>query len=247
MSAHPLNLPEDLPDAPELYRRIYQAIYKPLSRYHRLTVTGQENLPTEGEGGVIICPLHNGMLDASFVTLAAAARGRTVRWVGDDEIINNPVFGPLLEKIGVIPIAVHMGVSKDREQVKQVLTATADLLREGATVGVFPEGVIHPIFEKKGTYPFKTGIIRLAINSGAPIVPVWADGAQNIFPWLHSFSVNQVEYFLTLPLWPPARVTVRIGPPFHVSKKLGKNPTREQLTDEAQRLREAMEHLMGLR
>ncbi len=237
---------QSLDGAPELYRLMYKVLNTPLNLYHRLQTEGLDNLPEEGTGGVIVCPLHNGMFDAAFVSLAVARRGRPVRWVVDDEIMENPMFAPLIENVGAIAISSHKGRTKDPEAAAATIAELARMLKEeDITAGVFPEGEIPPFYKKPEPGEFKTGIIRLAIQSGAPIVPAWASGAQKIMPWLTSFIVDGAEIPLALPLWLPIGVTVHFGEPFHVDAAVAENPTREGLRAETERLRDAMQALVG--
>lgn len=73
-----------------------------------------------------------------------------------------PVVGRSLRLAGHIPVMAGRGRAAFDEAVA--------LLREGKTVGIFPEGALSPL--DGGLCPAHTGMARLALVSGAPIVPV---------------------------------------------------------------------------
>ncbi len=226
-------------DAPELYWRLLKVLAPPIRRMHRVKIIDHKKLPQFGKGGVIVAGIHNGPLDAALISVGAASQGRAVRWVAEDDLFKAPVIGGVLKELGCIPIASNRGKSTDPEQVKQAMAAAAAVLNAGGTVGIFPAGVIHPFFEGNSTFPFKTGVIRLAIETGVPIVPAWARGANAIFPWLSPVSIRDKKVYAALPVWTPVEVKVRFGKPFRVKKSLSMDSPHEELKAEAARLEQA--------
>lgn len=232
-------------EAPPLYKTILSIVEKPMKWFHRMETIGLENLPAKGKG-FVLAPRHNGIFDAAFVSIAIAEGGRGVRWITDDEIQNNPVFGPFLKGIGCIAISVHKGKAKDKEQIKQAMAEAREAMENGDVVGLFPEGEIRPFFEPPEPYPFRAGILRLALEAKVPIIPAWAEGAERVLPWVASTAVNEVEIFLVAPLWLPTQVKVHFGEPFVLNPKLTLDSSKEAFIDEADRLRDTMRNLMGL-
>lgn len=74
---------------------------------------------------------------------------------------NVPLFGPLIRKTGQIPV-VGLG-EKAIEEALQVL-------QRGGTVAIFPEGTYSP--REGGFQRPRTGVARLALRTGAPVVPL---------------------------------------------------------------------------
>ena len=70
-------------------------------------------------------------------------------------------LGQFLRQAGHIPVVDGKGRAAFDEAVK--------LLRVGRTVGIFPEGALSPL---EGVCPPHTGVARLALTTGAPIIPV---------------------------------------------------------------------------
>lgn len=229
--------------APEMYWKLFDAVSPALRKIHRVDIVNPENLPAAGEGGVILAAIHNGALDGIFITIAAAHRGRAVRFIGDEDICGAPVIGKAIRDAGVIPVASHKGIGTNPEQIRAALAEAADVITDGGTLGLFPEGVIRPFFDTRNSIPFKTGVIRLAIATGAPIIPVWAQGAGAIFPWLSPFTIKGKKFYGAIPLWTPSHIKVHFGEAFIARKDLSLDSPREELKAETARLQAAADFL----
>ena len=77
-----------------------------------------------------------------------------------------PGLGAFLRAAGHVPVVSGSG--------KAALDEGIRLLRAGRTVGIFPEGVLSPLDQlgRGGCYPPHTGVARLALATGAPVIPV---------------------------------------------------------------------------
>jgi 1-acyl-sn-glycerol-3-phosphate acyltransferase len=75
-----------------------------------------------------------------------------------------PGFGRYLRAAGHIPVIQNKG-HLAFEQARQLLQA-------GRTVGIFVEGTLSPLSDALGFHEARTGAVRLALSTGAPIVPV---------------------------------------------------------------------------
>ena len=88
-----------------------------------------------------------------------------------------PGLGAFLRAAGHVPVVSGSG--------KAALDEGIRLLRAGRTVGIFPEGVLSPLdqLDRGGCYAPHTGVARLALATGAPVIPVGIslDPAQIIF------------------------------------------------------------------
>jgi 1-acyl-sn-glycerol-3-phosphate acyltransferase len=76
-----------------------------------------------------------------------------------------PGLGAFLHAAGHVSVVSGGG--------KAALDEGIRLLRAGRTVGIFPEGVLSPLDQLgRGGYPPHTGVARLALATGAPVIPV---------------------------------------------------------------------------
>ncbi len=120
----------------------------------RLRVTGAERMPA---GPVIVVANHESLLDPIF--LGAAFR-RPLRFVTKEELYVRPV-GWLLESLGGIRIERGRGDLAALARAEQAL-------RAGQVVMLFPQGTTVA----RGERPWLRGAARLALATGAPILPV---------------------------------------------------------------------------
>jgi len=72
-----------------------------------------------------------------------------------------PMFGSFLRRIGHIPVVAGRG--------RQAVAEGIARLAAGQTVGIFPEGRLSP---DGSLAPMRTGVARLALSSGAPVIPM---------------------------------------------------------------------------
>jgi 1-acyl-sn-glycerol-3-phosphate acyltransferase len=110
-------------------------------------------------GPKIIAANHPSTTDPFFV--AAMVRQQSFILI-NDLLFMVPVLGAYLRKSGHIPVQVGRG--------QEAVDAALALLRQGRNVIIFPEGDLSPL--EGGFGSARTGIARLALASGAPVVPV---------------------------------------------------------------------------
>jgi 1-acyl-sn-glycerol-3-phosphate acyltransferase len=134
----------------------------------RLAAHGVDRVP--GTGPAIVVANHVSYLDPFAVGLAVRAAGRWPRYLAKRELFDNPVAGPVLRHLRHVPV--------DREGARgDALRAAEALLRAGELVVVFPEGTISTAFVP--TRP-RLGAARLALATGAPLVPAACWGGQRV-------------------------------------------------------------------
>ena len=136
--------------------------------YFRLARTGREHA-RHVKGGLIVAANHRSFLDP-FVIGASLPWSRPMNYVAKQELFRNPLQAWFLSRLGAFPI--RRGES-DLESME-----TARLIVErGGTVCIFPEGTRH----RRGTLGNpKRGVGRLALQTGAPIVPVAVIGTEEV-------------------------------------------------------------------
>ena len=89
--------------------------------------------------------------------------GRRVCFVAVDELFKHKFWGPVFKMFGCIPI------SKENVSV-QTFKKVENSLYRGHVVGVFPEGTVA---QDENMNAFKSGIVMMAVMSGADILPVY--------------------------------------------------------------------------
>ena len=176
---------------------------------HRLHIEGLDQIPAAG--AAILAANHVSPLDPIAVALAAARRGRTVRYVGAAEVFRIPVIGWGLRRLRQIPI--HRGRG-DRAAVEEAARVVAN----GALAGIFPEGRLGT---GEQLLPGRRGTARLSIAAGAPVIPIGVWGMQRRWP--------RGGMKLRLPLRPVAAVV--IGTPIEASGDLESADDLQRLTD----------------
>lgn len=117
----------------------------------------------------ILMSNHTSLMD--FVLYLTVFPARYIRFLMAEVLFRkNALFSWLLFKLG--------GIYVDRDTKNlSFLSESVKVLEEGGTVGVFPQGRL-PVNGKP--WPFKPGIVLIALKSGAPIVPVCTDGRYGI-------------------------------------------------------------------
>lgn len=145
---------------------LVKALIKPI---WRPTVSGLVNIPATGP--VILASNHQAAAETYFVPCMIT---REVHWLGKNGLFNGrglpgKFFAWLMASVNVIPV--------DRSgdgRANGALKAGIDVLEDGHLLGVFPEGTRSP---DGRLYKGKTGAVRLALATGAPIIPVAVLGA----------------------------------------------------------------------
>ena len=164
---------------------------------------GRQNFPKSG--GVILAPNHLSYADWPTIALFCDSYGHRYPVF----MIKSPVFdvkfiGHLLYKVGQLP------VYRGRGDAGLVLKQAEQALAAGACVVVYPEGTAS---RDPDLWPMagKTGAARLALTTGAPVVPIAHWGAQDILP----YGSKKPR------LWPRKTVRMAAGPPVDLSAYAG--------------------------
>jgi long-chain acyl-CoA synthetase len=155
-------------------------------------------------GPMLICPNHTSHLDAPSVRAALPAhlRDRCAIAAAADVWFDGHPVGPL---VALLQGALPFGRTTD---VRASLERVADLVNDGWTVIIFPEGTRS----RDGRLgPMRQGIGLLATDLGVPVVPVHIAGAWEILPPGARLPRRRRG----------ARVRVRFGAPLHVERAIG--------------------------
>jgi 1-acyl-sn-glycerol-3-phosphate acyltransferase len=168
----------------------------------RVEVQGIEHVPGTGAG--LVVANHSGVLPYDGLMINLAVRHehparRTCRMLALDMFALLPFLAPMLSRSGA--------VRANPENAER-------LLKKGELVGVFPEGVKgvgKPFKERYRLARFgRGGFVRIALRSGAPIIPCAVVGAEEIHPMVG--QANWVGKPLGLPYFPITPTFPLLGP-----------------------------------
>ncbi|MEX2204154.1 MAG: lysophospholipid acyltransferase family protein [Actinomycetota bacterium] len=139
----------------------------------RARVTGVEHVPMEGP--TIVASNHVSVLDGiALAVVIARHRRRMTRFLTAAEFFRKPLYAWALRLYRQIPI-------RRGEGDEGALDEAVRTVREGALAGIFPEGKVNPSPEgplQRG----RSGVARIALATGAPVVPVGIWGTQGRWP-----------------------------------------------------------------
>lgn len=135
--------------------------------YHDIRVQGAEHVPAAGPA--IIAANHPTYLDPAFLMVGIA---RPVRFMAWERPFRVPLLGTLLRAYGAIPVDM-------KRPGRASFEAAVRVLRAGEVFGIFPEGGRTKGGDQMN--PFKSGVARLALMTGAPIVPATILGGRRVW------------------------------------------------------------------
>jgi 1-acyl-sn-glycerol-3-phosphate acyltransferase len=127
-----------------------------LRRVYRITVDGGDHIPASG--ACILAANHESLADPFFLGVATT---RPIHYMAKAELWRNRILAFLMDAFGAFPVERGGGDSK-------ALGHGVDLLEKGAVLGIFPQGMATPRRKR----PYLRGAARLALATGAPLVPV---------------------------------------------------------------------------
>jgi len=140
----------------------------------RPKVKGLRNVP--GTGPVIIASNHLSFSDSIFMPLVVP---RKVTFLAKSEYFTSPGPKGLIKKLTFIALGQVPVDRSGGRRSEAALIAGLKVLAEGKCLGIYPEGTRSP---DGRLYKGRTGIARLAIESGAPIIPVAMFNTEKIQP-----------------------------------------------------------------
>ncbi len=153
--------------------RAFALMQRVLARaFFRVTASGAERVPRSGP--VLLTANHrNSLLDPMLLTVAAR---RPVRFLAKAPLFTDPKLGWMMRGAGCIP--VHRRQDEPGQDVAPenvaAFRAAIDALRQGAALGIFPEGRSH---DGPDLMPLRTGAARMALDATAagvrvPVLPL---------------------------------------------------------------------------
>ena len=201
-------------------------------RYWRVDLTGAEHLPEKGPCLLVanrsgLLP-YDGMMVTHAVERLRPAAGRP-RFFVADWLMTLPFAQPYLARLG--------GVRACRENAERLLAADRFVV-------VFPEGVKGAAKAFRDRYHLQRfgrgGVIRVALETGVPLIPIGIVGAEEAHPVLFKWTPpgGALPFIPITPTFPllgplgalplPAKWMIRIGAPVELSQ-LGPDAARDEL------------------
>ncbi len=189
------------------------AVVKPLSR---LLVKKDwrrgERIPRTG--GVIIATNHLSWADPVLLSHFLYNNGRWPVILAKSGLFRVPFLGRAVTGLLAIP------VERGSAEAAKSLRISAQRLSDGCAILFYPEGTCT---RDPDLWPMvgKTGAARLALESGAPVIPVAHWGAHELLP----YGEKKPRLF------PRKTFRVSVGPPVDLSKYAGKSPHADVLRE----------------
>lgn len=175
-----------------------KGILKPsLAAWFRWTIEGDERIPRKG--AAILAFNHIAFLDPFAAAYIVARTKRRPRFLAKSELFQDKRIAWILRGAGQIE------VKRKSREAPMALDHALDALDRGEIIVVFPEGTIT---EDPDLSPMeaKTGVARLALGSGVPVIPCALWGTANIWPKGYAKC-----------WWPPKQdILARVGEPLRV-------------------------------
>ena len=201
-------------------------VLRPLFRFlFRPVVSGAHHIPRSG--GALLASNHLSMCDSLFLPVMTRRR---VSFLAKKEYftgrgVKGRAKAAFVRGTGLIPIDRHNG-----DAAAAALAAGSRAIRRGVLLGVYPEGTRSP---DGRLYRGKTGVARMAFETGYPVIPVAMVGTDWVQP------IGRVLPRL-------ARVEIRIGPPLRPPPVAAEPDARRlQARDFTERVMAAIAALSG--
>lgn len=188
-------------------------ITPPLRLFTRPAWSGAQHVPPAG--GVILAANHISNADPLVLTdFVVHHLERTPRFLAKDSLFRG---GGVVARTlrGAAQIPVHRRTADASLALSDAVAA----LERGECIVIYPEGTVT---RDPDLWPMlaRTGVARLALLSGAPVVPVGQWGAQRIVDTSRTTRVR---------LLPPTPVSLVAGPPVDLTRYVGRDLTGEVL------------------
>lgn len=182
---------------------------------------GRENIPRTG--GAIVVANHISKIDPITFGHFVHGAGRVPHYLAKVELFEHRLLGRVFSGTDMIP--VYRGGQNARASVQ----AAAQAVRDGLCIIVYAEATIT---RDPHLWPMvgKTGAARIALETGAPVIPVAQWGAHRIL----------APYARKPSLFPRKTIHVRAGRPVQLDDLKGREQTPEVLAEATERIMAAI-------
>jgi 1-acyl-sn-glycerol-3-phosphate acyltransferase len=207
-----------------LYRVAELTVSPALRGYFKPQVTGQHNVPKTGPA--ILAANHLSAADEVFTPITA---GRQVLYFAKAEYftgtdLRGRLKAAMFREFGHVPVE-----RSDPRAAASTIDIGAELIAAGKALGIYPEGTRSP---DGRLHKFRTGVARLALRTGAPVIPVGLIGTDRV--------LIQGDW-----RWHRAAVEVRYGAPLYFSGRAEQERSARVLREVSETIRAAVQELSG--
>ncbi|GAB3675157.1 lysophospholipid acyltransferase family protein [Actinocorallia lasiicapitis] len=187
---------------------------------------GQAHIPKSG--GVILASNHISEADPFAVAHYVYKAGRYPVFLGKEAVFRIPFFGRVLGWVGLIP------VYRNTADAVRAFDGAIDGLKAGQCVIFYPEGTCTRDPE---LWPMvaKTGVARLALETGTPVIPIANWGAQELL----RYGASKVNLF------PRKVMNIAAGPPVDLSAYAGRELDADTLRAATEDIMRSIAALLG--
>ena len=203
------------------------AIVKPLLlAFTRHRWVDGEKLPAEG--GCVVAVNHISHVDPLTSAHLIYDHGRLPRYLAKNEVFKVPGVGTILRSARQIP------VYRMTTDASSAFSAAVTAVHDGECVVVYPEGTITrdpDLWPMRG----KSGAARIALSTGAPVIPVAQWGAHRVL----------APYAKRPKLFPRQTVEAKVGDPVDLDDLRGQPQTTEVLHEATERIMVAVTGLLA--
>ena len=185
-----------------------------------------EKIPAEG--GCILVANHISHLDPLTFAHFVYDNGRLPRYLAKAAVFDVPVVGAIVRGARQIP------VYRLTTDASKAFSAAVEAVDEGECVVVYPEGTIS---RDPDLWPMtgKTGAARIALSTGAPVVPIAQWGANDIL----------APYAKKARLLPRKTISMKAGDPVPLDDLRGRPQTPAVLREATDRIMDAVTLLLA--
>jgi 1-acyl-sn-glycerol-3-phosphate acyltransferase len=207
--------------------RLVWVLNEVLKRLSKRDWQGQQKVPRTG--GAVFVLNHISNLDPIVFGQYIAYAGRYPHYLGKASLFKIPVVGRIIRASGQIP------VERGTQHAVQALSQAIAAVNAGKSVTVFPEGTITldpELWPMEG----KTGAARIALETGAPVIPFGHWGAQ------HILGAKQMHFPR---LVPRSTLRVKAGDPVDLTDLRSRSVTPTVLKEATDRIMDAVTALVA--
>lgn len=207
-----------------LYRATELIAYPAVRAYFRPEVTGLEYVSRTG--AAILAANHLSAADEVFTPVSAR---RQVSYFAKAEYFNQSglrgrFVARAFREFGHVPVD-----RRDTQAAASTIKTGVELLADGKALGIYPEGTRTP---DGRLHKFHTGVARLALRSGAPVIPVGLIGTGEVL----------IEGDRR---WHRCPVAVHFGPPLDFSGRAEDERSSRVLREVTEAVRAEVQRLSG--
>jgi len=206
------------------YRLAAILLRRPLLLLTRRDWSGAEHL---GHGGIVVCTNHVSYFDPLVFAHFLYDNGRLPRFLAKESLFRMFFVGSVMRGAKQIP------VYRDSTDASTAYSAAVEAIGRGECVAIYPEATLT---RDPDLWPMvgKTGAARVALVTGAPVIPVAQWGPQHVL-WPYT---KRPHFF------PRHTMHVKAGPPVDLTEFAGREVDARLLNEVTEKIMAGITHLL---